>query len=89
MWQSVQPHGRPYNMWQGDYASGFLGTMVGCHVAVGKFPMKARKQIFKNKKRPTKSGRSPAKSDGQNFDSEKSKQQLQTWWRFQTTYILS
>jgi hypothetical protein len=40
------PHGRLYGMWQDemvvDYASGWCGPMVGYHMTVGKFPMRAR-----------------------------------------------
>jgi hypothetical protein len=61
------PHRSPYNdvadrmvTWQadvagdvaGDYASGWRGPMVGCHVTVGKFPMRARNQISKKKMGP-------------------------------------
>jgi hypothetical protein len=59
------PRGSPYNhmedragrgrmAWKADVAcdcaSGWRGPMVGYHVVVGKFPMRARNKIFKNKK---------------------------------------
>jgi hypothetical protein len=67
MWTNEEvPHGSQYShvadhtrrskmtwqvTWKGDYASGWCGPMVGCHMAVGKCPMRARDRIFKNNKK--------------------------------------
>ena len=57
MWQTLWWCGRWHGRWLWKWlawANGWLlhGAVMGCHVAVGKFPMRAWNQIFKNKNGP-------------------------------------
>jgi hypothetical protein len=91
MWTNEEvPRGSPYNqmvdhmgygrlMWMA-WANGWLphGPVMGCHVAVGKFPMRAQNRIFKNKKKglPNLVAKLSTPTN--------LKKQLQTWRKFQT-----
>jgi hypothetical protein len=63
------------------WANGWLphGPVMGCHVAVGKCPMRARNQFSKIKKGAHQIWRRSRQIWWPNYKSNKSKQQLQTW----------